>query len=121
MTDVSKTDVVETTPEVVTKITSDKPVKIKDPKRVAQGKKLTEISKQAKERKMRERIEQETQEEGWYIPFGYVVGTVGLSLAAGALYYWYTPRFEYRASPVHVVESKPTSTKARFDGLETFD
>ena len=42
--------------EEVTKVTSEKP---KDPKRVAQGKRLAQISKEAKERKMRSRIEQE--------------------------------------------------------------
>ena len=49
--------------KVVAKITSDKP---KDPKRVAQGKRLAVISKEAKERKMRERVQAENAQNSSY-------------------------------------------------------
>ena len=50
----------QTEKKVVTEITSDKP---KDPAGVAQGKKLAEISKAAKERKMREEVLAKRQSE----------------------------------------------------------
>ena len=38
--------------------------KVKDPRRVAQGKRLAAISREAKARKKQERLEQQEQEEG---------------------------------------------------------
>ena len=51
-----------TTPEV-TQVTSKKD---KDPKHVAQGKHLAKISREAKERKMRERIEKESKAHSYF-------------------------------------------------------
>ena len=60
---------------VVTKITSDKP---KDPKRVAQGKRLVEISREAKERKMRERVQAENaQNKGAWTSVAITAAAVG--------------------------------------------
>ena len=67
---------------VVTKITSDKP---KDPKRVAQGNRLAEISKVAKERKIQERVEANTASSNTLLRYTVVASTLGADA-----YYAYT-------------------------------
>ena len=78
------------------KITEEQPKittvkKLKDPRRVEAGKRLAEISKRAKEDKLRKRIESENEqrskEEGWSISYGHMLGLVGTACAIGALYY----------------------------------
>lgn len=66
-------------------ITSTEKTKIKDPKRVEAGKRLAAISKAAKERKMREKVVSEKEDDG--ISYGYIIGTIGVVIAAGSLYY----------------------------------
>ena len=70
--------------KVVTKITSDKP---KDPKRVAQGKRLAVISKEAKERKMRERMQAENAQNNSYWT-NVVLGATAVVLMFGYLSYY---------------------------------
>ena len=69
--------------KVVTKITSDKP---KDPKRVAQGKKLAVISKEAKERKMRERVQAENAQNSSYWT-NIMLGTTAVGVIGYVVYY----------------------------------
>ena len=69
--------------EETPKITTVK--KKKDPKRVEAGKRLAAISKEARERKMRERLEQESG--GWGVSFGLILGSIGVLAAVGSLYY----------------------------------
>ena len=70
------------------KITTVK--KAKDPRRVEAGKRLAAISKEARERKMREKIESENkhkEDETWNINYGALFGVLGVTAAFGALYY----------------------------------
>lgn len=98
--------------EDTVKITADvKSVKVKDPKRVAAGKKLAEISKVAKEKKMREMIVNEERGEWNY---GYIIGTLGVIIAGVSL--WCAIRSG--------VEKKEVTTTAVTDSrpiLDTFD
>ena len=59
---------------LVTKITSNKP---KDPKRVAQSKRLAEISRAARERKMRERVVAEQQQNITWSRVALVAAVIG--------------------------------------------
>lgn len=72
-----------------TKITTDVK-KIKDPKKVERGKYLASISKQAKEDKMRRKIEEELKvngnDETWNFNSGHAVGLFGVGVAAAAIY-----------------------------------
>ena len=58
--------------------------KPKSPGRVAAGKKLAEMNRKNKAKKQ-EKME-EPREEGWDINPGYVIGGLGLAIAAGSLY-----------------------------------
>lgn len=84
--------IIDSTPD---KTTTTKPENIKDPKRVAAGKRLTEIPKAAKERKMRERIEEEKKLEGESKGFSfdlkYLYHLAGLAIVGLSLYYNYRP------------------------------
>ena len=65
-----------------TKVTTQK---VKVPKRVEAGKRLAQISKEAREKKMRAKIEAEMQaEKSWMVP---IIGIVGLVLAGVTVYY----------------------------------
>ena len=79
----------------VDKVTAvEKTAKVKDPRKVELGKRLAKISREAKERKARQRKEAETEavnqrEITDYIDFKYFIGGVGLVVALGGLYYSY--------------------------------
>ena len=72
--------------------------KQKDPKRVEAGKRLAAISKAAKEKKMRDKIESENKQETGSIfhniNYGLVFGILGTAAAIGSLYY---TRKEYKS------------------------
>ena len=98
--------------EETPKITTVK--KEKDPKRVEAGKRLAAISKEARERKMRERLEQESG--GWGVSYGLILGSIGVLAAVGSLYYArkdYVRQEERNDSCVEepVVVSKKTTSK----------
>ena len=70
---------------------NSKAAKVKDPRKVELGKRLAKISREAKERKARQRSEAETEavnqrEITDYIDFKYFIGGVGLVVALGGLY-----------------------------------
>ena len=81
----------------------EKSEKTKDPRKVELGKKLAKISKEAKERKARQRkaqceaVEREldrdehsfTKEINDYVDFRFIVGGVTIVAALGGLYYAY--------------------------------
>ena len=75
--------------EETPKITTVK--KYKDPRRVEADRRLAAISKQARERKMREKIlaenKQESDEETWSFKFGFAFGVVGVAAGIGSLFY----------------------------------
>ena len=90
----------ETSNEKVTAV--EKSVKTKDPRKVELGKRLAKISKEAKERKARQReanqeavreldqSERSVAEEiNDYVDFRYIVGGVTIVAALGGLYYAY--------------------------------
>ena len=57
----NKTNMVTSSENKIT--TVEKTVKVKDPRKVEMGKRLAKISKEAKERKARQRFEQEEKEK----------------------------------------------------------
>ena len=89
---------------LATKVTAvEKSIKLKDPRKVELGKRLAKISREAKERKARQRSEVENKqspEENCarvrfakeitdYIDFRYFIGGVTLVATLGGLYYSY--------------------------------
>ena len=66
-----------------TKITAPvRSEKVKDPGRLDQGKRLPEISKQAKEHKMRKKIESEREEStSWSLDYRDVIAIIGVIVA----------------------------------------
>ena len=73
-----------------TKITSAEKERVKDPRRVEQGKKLAAISREAKERKARERHQQETEAESKsesFNPYMVIISMVGVTLGGYYLLY----------------------------------
>ena len=81
--------IIETKSEESPKITKVK--KEKDPKSVEAGKRLAAISKAAKERKMRDKIEAENKQDNSVgdlgINYGLLFGAFGIAVAIGSLYY----------------------------------
>ena len=76
--------------ENVPKITAVK--KEKDPKRVEAGKRLAAMSKNAKEKKMREKIESKHNNSSMMgsfgdVNYGLVFGFIGIAVAIVSLYY----------------------------------
>ena len=83
-------------PNVEKVTTVEKSVKVKDPRKVELGKRLAKISKEAKERKAKQRSEVENRkrthfakEINDYVDFRYFVGGVTIVAALGGLYYAY--------------------------------
>ena len=77
--------------------------KVKDPKRVEQGKRLAAISREAKERKARERFEAEA--ELFVLPV--LALTVGVVLCGGGAYHYRYLLYDNKEEPKHVIK-KPT-------------
>ena len=80
-----------------TKITSVEKEKVKDPRGVEQGKRLAAISREAKERKARERAhleaeqQREQREAESFTPYVFVIPMVGIALGGYYLYHLYRP------------------------------
>ena len=79
-----------------TKITSAEKERVKDPRRVEQGKKLAAISREAKERKARERTEQQRETEAEtksesFNPYMMIVSVIGIVCGRYYLYSLYRP------------------------------
>ena len=80
-----------------TKITMVEKEKVKDPRRVEQGKRLAAISREAKERKARDRAQrlkeeaeqQRKTEAGSFTPYVFVISTIGIALCGYYLYHLY--------------------------------
>ena len=103
MSETSKQSKTQQAGEKVTAVEkSEKPESSKDPRKVELGKKLAKISKEAKERKARQReanqeavreldqSERSVAEEiNDYVDFRYIVGGVTIVAALGGLYYAY--------------------------------
>ena len=82
-----------------------------DLKRVEAGKRLAAISKAAKERKMRDKIESENVCSDYGINYGLVFGFIGTVVAIASLYYKREEfkREELQAVTVNRVEPEKTS------------
>ena len=73
--------------------------RVKDPRRVEQGKRLTAISREAKEHKAREQAQQEAEqqrlkeeaESGFFSLYTLVIPVVGIALGGYYLYNLYRP------------------------------
>ena len=79
--------------------------KPKSPGRVAAGKKVAEMNRKNKAKKQ-EKIEEPSASENWDINPGYVIGGLGLAIAAGSLYLQWKSN-KYRALPVPPVVEPP--------------
>ena len=85
-----------------TKITAVEKERVKDPRRVEQGKRLAAISREAKERKARERAQRLEEEakadgagpEGSFSPYALIIPMVGIAL--GGYYFLYLRRSNER-------------------------
>ena len=107
--------------------------KEKDPERVEAGKRLAAISKAAKERKMRDKIESENDSSGFEINYGLLTGFLGTAVAIGSLYYTRkdyeneTKRLdiikeeEKQPEPKNVEIERSVKIKTRNNHLDTFD
>ena len=62
---------------------------IKDPKRVAAGKRLAQFSEEARRRKMRRQIEDEKKDESYSFDPKYLYPIAGLAIAGLSFYYTY--------------------------------
>ena len=77
--------------------------KPKSPGRVAPGKKLAEMNRKNKAKKQKPQI----VEEGWDINPGYVIGGLGLAIAAGSLYLqWKSSHAKLAKPAVHETPAK---------------
>ena len=94
------------TTEDAPKITKEK--KEKDPNRLETGNPLAAISKAAKERKMREKIESENSNGDFNINYGLVFGFIGMAVAIASLY---CKREEYKREVLQPVTIKMESEK----------
>ena len=96
----------EQAPEAPAPPAEDKKItKPKSPGRIAAGKRLAEMNRKNKAKKQ----EPQTEEPGgWDINPGYVIGGLGLAIAAGSLYLqWKSNKSEHRALPVPPVVEPP--------------
>ena len=79
-----------------TKITSVEKERVKDPRRVEQGKKLATISREAKKRKAMDRAEREAEQQRqteaeFLSPYVFVIPAIGVTLGGCYLYHFYRP------------------------------
>lgn len=91
--------------------------KVKDPRRVAAGKRLAAISKQAKERKRKEREANDAQprhevsEDEWVTTTTLSIPVIGAVIAIGGYLYWYRSKSkpEPKVEPPAEVPTQSTS------------
>ena len=95
--------------------------KVKDPRRVAQGKRLAAISREAKARKKQERIEQQRQEESGSLSCILPVVIVGGVIATVGCYcYSKRGKEEPADAPKKGEEQPQTNTVNRPSRIENF-
>ena len=107
--------------------------KEKDPERVEAGKRLAAISKAAKERKMRDKIESENDSYGFEIYYGLLIGFLRTAVAIESLYYTrkdyerQTKRLETikeegtKPEPKNVEIERSVKIKTKNNNFDTFD
>ena len=110
----------EPTPEAPAPPAEDKKItKPKSPGRIAAGKRVAEMNRKNKAKKQ----EPQNRRAGrnWDINPGYVIGGLGLAIAAGSLYLQWKSNSEHRALPVPPVVEPPKPTeppKSRIPEME---
>jgi hypothetical protein len=131
----SNTEVTTKEPEVPSTPTIIAPAttRVKDPRRVAQGKKLAETSKAAKAAKKKRLLEEATVHEGGGDPllsYPILFGTIGAVVGIGGLYLVYKDSIWRKKTAVVVEnivenptkgEKKVGKPKERLINLEGFD
>ena len=91
---------------------AEKITKPKSPGRIAAGKRLAEMNRKNKAKKQGPQTEEPG--ENWDINPGYVIGALGLAVAAGSLYLqWKSNKSEHRALPVPPVVEPPHAPKPK--------
>ena len=106
----------EETPKTETVKSEDSPKittteKEKDPKRVEVGKRLAAISKVARKKKIRAKIESERNQENGsgdnsVINYGFLFGFLGTAVAIGSLYYTKT-EYESETKKLETIKEEP--------------
>ena len=93
---------------------AEKITKPKSPGRIAAGKRLAEMNRKNKAKKQEPQTEEpnsrfaSSASENWDINPGYVIGALGLAIAASSLYLqWKSNKSEHRALPVPPVVEPP--------------
>ena len=129
----SNTEVTTKEPEVPSTptVTAPTTTRVKDPRRVAQGKKLAEISKAAKAAKKKRLLEEATVHEGGgdFISYPILFGTIGAVVGIGGLYLAYKDSIWREKTTVVVLDSEKSERSGREVGkirespinLEGFD
>ena len=129
----------EETPKIETVKSEDSPKitttkKEKDPKRIEAGKRLAAISKSARERKMRAKIESERNLENGSsdnsgINYGFLFGFLGTAVAIGSLYYT-RKDYERETKRLETIKEEPEPKHVKIEridhrppknSLDTFD
>jgi len=101
--------------EQITKEPEEKIEKIKDPKRVAAGKRLAAANKKSKEM-----LNEKEENSSWFpdINFSTAVGIVGISLTAIDLYYRFFPKVAYKPKLETIKEvEEPQQQKPKLIGM----
>ena len=110
----------EQAPEAPAPPAEDKKItKPKSPGRVAAGKKVAEMNRKNKAKKQ-EKIEEPSASENWDINPGYVIGGLGLAIAAGSLYLqWKSSHAKPAKTPPVAEEPMPApKPKSRIPEME---
>ena len=114
----SNTEVTMGEPEVPSTptVTAPTTTRVKDPRRVAQGKKLAEISKAAKAAKKKRLLEEATVHEGGGDPllsYPILFGTIGVVVGIGGLYLAYKDSIWRKKTTVVVLDSEKSERSGR--------
>ena len=129
----SNTEVTTKEPEVspAPTVTAPTTTRVKDPRRVAQGKKLAEISKAAKAAKKKRLLEEATIHEGGgdFISYPTLFGIIGAVVGIGGLYLVYKDSIWRKKTAVvedgvtedSKVSEKKVEPKDSLIALEGFD
>ena len=109
----------EQAPEAPAPPAEDKKItKPKSPGRVAAGKKVAEMNRKNKAKKQ-EKIEEPSASENWDINPGYVIGGLGLAIAAGSLYLqWKSSHAKPAPVKEPIIEEPRAAPKSRIPEME---
>ena len=100
----------------ITSVDQREKERVKDPRRVEQGKKLAAISREAKKRKARDRAQREAEQQREtesFNPYMVIVPAIGIALGGYYLYHLYRPneKEEHRPEERKEPKKKPNLKK----------